>query len=86
MLHEPLRGQEPLHELKKGNSLGNELGDAVRGLKYGVGDIPSSGGAGGEIGGYASTKASISPKTEVKQKQTVAVLKLDSGSGTRCNE
>jgi hypothetical protein len=62
VLHEPLRGKEAPHKLQKGNSLETELGDAVRGLKDGVGNTPSTEGARGKRGGYASIKVGASQK------------------------
>jgi hypothetical protein len=66
VLHEPLKGNEAPQRLEKRNDLETRLGDAVRGLKEGMGNTLSTGGATEERRGYASDKVGILPKKKRK--------------------
>lgn len=64
VIHGPLKGKEAPHKPQKGSGLETEIGDAVRGLKDGVGNTLSTGGGRGKRGGYASIKVGVSEKEE----------------------
>jgi hypothetical protein len=78
VLHKPLKGNEAPQRLEKWNNMETRLGDAVRGLKEGMGNTLSTGGATEERRGYASEKVGILPKKKkMEQMGTTAVLIKD---------
>jgi hypothetical protein len=64
VLHDPLKKKEAPQRLEKRNNLETGLGDAVRGLKEGMGNTLSTGGATEERRGYAFDKVAILQKKE----------------------
>ena len=79
VLYNPLKKKEVPQRLEKRNNLETGLGDAVHGLKEGIGNTLSTGGATEERRGY--TKVAILQKKEIEQIETTAIpIALNSGS------